>query len=68
MSESLNRKTSRKGETCTNQVKSMDLFGENFRMKLDEGSEKNYSFMGVLLSLIFLVTLSIFTYSKALAW
>ena len=46
----------------------MDLFGENFVMKLDEDRTKNYSFMGVLLSLILLVILAIFTYSKALAW
>ena len=46
----------------------MDLFGENFVMKLDEGRDKNYSFMGVLLSFIFLATLSVFTYSKSLAW
>ena len=66
MSESLNRR--RKGEKCTNRVKAMDLFGENFVMKLDEDRTKNYSFMGVLLSLILLVILAIFTYSKALAW
>ena len=46
----------------------MDIFGENFVMKLDEDKEKNYSFMGMLLSFIFLATLSVFTYSKSLAW
>ena len=46
----------------------MDLFGENFVMKLDEGRDKNYSFMGVLLSFIFLITLLIFIFSKSQAW
>ena len=71
MLESHNRNFSRKGKArnqCTDRVKSMDLFGENFVMKLDEGRVKHYSFMGVLLSFIFLATLSVFTYSKSLAW
>ena len=46
----------------------MDLFGENFTMKLDEGRDKYYSFMGALLSFIFLVILTVFIFSKFQAW
>ena len=52
----------RSGQKLKEFIKDRDLFGESYRMKLDDGEEEVKSFMGSLCSLLLTVVICLYAY------
>ena len=53
---------------CGSKIKSIDQFGQAYRMKLNESEMKKFSFMGAMLTIMLFTMLLTFAISKLLAW
>ena len=51
-------------ETMENKLRDQDMFGQQFRMKLDAGSDDLRSIVGSLCSFILIILVCMFTYLK----
>ena len=66
INDSVNKKSS--SGSLVDSIKGLDSFGQNFNMKIKEDSNSFDSWMGLFLSVILVVIMGTFIYTKGVAW
>ena len=66
INDSVNKKSS--SGSLVDSINGLDSFGQNFNMKIKEDSNSFDSWMGLFLSVILVVIMGTFIYTKGVAW